>query len=232
MLPRQLAASGPVMVTYDPDRSSSGEGTIAPGHRAGRHERRGMFVQVIEGKVGDRSMLLSQVDKWVKELAPGATGWLGHTAGVATDGTFFAAVRFESAEAAKANSDRPEQGEWWAETSRCIEGDARFTDCREVDTIGLSAGSDDAGFVQVMQGRGDREAMLVASRGLAGFFARLRPDVLGAYVAWEGGDRFVQLVYFTSEAEARAGESRRQIVISAVKFERFIDLPEPWLASG
>ena len=191
-----------------------------------------MFVQVIEGKVSDADKLRRQIDTWLTQLAPGATGWLGHTAGVAPDGTFFAAVRFESADAAKANSDRPEQGAWWEETARCIEGDVRFADCATVDTIGSSGGSDDAGFVQVIQGRGDRDAMLAAAKGLAGMFARMRPDVLGTYLAWEGEGRFTQLVYFTSEAEAREGERRRAIVMSAVQFDRFIDLTEPWVASA
>jgi hypothetical protein len=186
----------------------------------------------MEGSVGDRDRLRSQLDTWSKELAPGATGWLGHTAGVAPDGTFFAAVRFESADAAKANSDRPEQGEWWNKTAQCLESDVRFADCADVDTLGKRGGSDDAGFVQVIQGRGDRQAMLTASRGRQEFFARVRPDVLGSYVAWEAPGRFSQLVYFTSEAAAREGEQRSEIVMSAVQFDRFIDLPDPWLVSA
>jgi hypothetical protein len=191
-----------------------------------------MFVQVIEGKVGDGDKLRSQIDEWLKQLAPGAAGWLGHTAGVAPDGTFFAAVRFESADAATANSNRPEQGAWWAETSRWIEGDVRFADCGDVDIIGTRGGSDDAGFVQVIQGRGDRAAMLAASRGLAGMFARMRPDVLGSYVAWESESRFTQLVYFTSQDDAREGEQHCEIRLAAAECDRFIDLSEPWLASG
>lgn len=191
-----------------------------------------MFVQVIEGTAGDPDRLRSQLGTWVKELAPGAAGWLGHTAGVAADRTFFAAVRFESADAAMANSQRPEQTAWWEETSRCLGGDVRFADCTDVDPIATTPGSDDAGFVQVMQGRGNRPAMLTAAKGLQGFFARMRPDVLGAYVAWEGEDRFSQLVYFASEAAAREGERQRGIQIAAVHFHRFIDLPDPWLASA
>ena len=115
-----------------------------------------MFVQMIEGKVGDLDKLRRQIDRWVKQLAPGAQGWLGHTAGVAPDRTFFA-VRFESAAAAKANSDRPEQGAWWEGTAPCLAGDVRFADCHDVDAIATRAGSDDAGFVQVIHGRGDRQ---------------------------------------------------------------------------
>ena len=41
-----------------------------------------MFVQVIEGRVSDRDGLRRQMDKWESELRPGATGFLGSTAGV------------------------------------------------------------------------------------------------------------------------------------------------------
>ena len=35
-------------------------------------------------------------------------------------------ARFESEEAAQANSDRPEQGAWWAETAKVFDGEATF----------------------------------------------------------------------------------------------------------
>ncbi|MGE5763508.1 MAG: hypothetical protein ACM3ZF_06425, partial [Mycobacterium leprae] len=57
-------------------------------------------------------------ERWVEELAPGAAGWLGSTAGVTDDGRFIGLARFESEQAARRNSDRPEQGRWWAETSK------------------------------------------------------------------------------------------------------------------
>ena len=95
-----------------------------------------MFVQVMEGRVRDVEGLRAQVDRWRAELAPGATGFLGTTAGTTADGNFIAIVRFESEEAARANSDRPEQGEWWAATSGLYEGDVTFTDCPDVDTFG------------------------------------------------------------------------------------------------
>ena len=75
-----------------------------------------MFVQVIEGRVADRDALRRQMDRWMSELRPGATGFLGSTAGVTDDGYAIAFARFESAAAAEANSERPEQGRWWAET--------------------------------------------------------------------------------------------------------------------
>src|SRR6266508_1488720 len=75
-----------------------------------------MFVQVIQGQVSDAGQARAALDRWVQELAPGAPGWLGSTAGVTEDGRFIALARFESEEAAKRNSDRPGQdlSEWSA----------------------------------------------------------------------------------------------------------------------
>src|SRR5215213_2549499 len=95
-----------------------------------------MFVQVMEGRVSDVEGLRAQIDKWMAELAPGATGYLGTTAGATGDGNFIGVVRFESEEAARANSDRPEQGEWWAETASKYDGEVTFTNCPEVDSFG------------------------------------------------------------------------------------------------
>ena len=45
-----------------------------------------MFVQVITGKVTDAAAVRARFDRWLEELAPGAKGWLGSTAGVTDDG--------------------------------------------------------------------------------------------------------------------------------------------------
>ncbi|MCA1703044.1 MAG: hypothetical protein LC808_07135 [Actinobacteria bacterium] len=166
-------------------------------------------------------------------------GWLGTTAGRTADGTFVAAVRFESEEAAEANSNRAEQSTWWVETQANFDGDAVFTNCPDVDTFG-AGGSDDAGFVQIMTGRGDRDAVRPVAAELEATLNRMRPDVIGGTVGWPGDGTFVQVVYFTSEEDARKGESAEpseedreamERFGSLMEFERFIDLPEPWLYS-
>jgi hypothetical protein len=68
-----------------------------------------VFVQVIQGQVADAAKVRAALDRWVQELAPKASGWLGSTAGVTEDGRFVALARFESEEAARRNSQRPEQ---------------------------------------------------------------------------------------------------------------------------
>lgn len=118
-----------------------------------------MFVQIIEGRVMAAAALRTQFDHWAAELGVHtpvvtdagpiqvpALGWIGTTAGISEADEFIAVVRFESEAAARLSNDRPEQGEWWAETARHFEGDVIVHDCADVDIL-LDGGSDDAGFV-------------------------------------------------------------------------------------
>jgi hypothetical protein len=196
-----------------------------------------MFVQVIEGRVSDREGLRRQIEKWKTDLRPGATGFLGSTGGVTEDGKGIAFARFESAAAAKANSDRPEQGAWWSETETCYSGGVTFTDSEDTETF-LGGGSNDAGFVQIMRGtadRGELHAMDAVFEQAAGSW---RPDLIGVFRVWTGPDKYTDVGYFTSEAEAREGEKKEpppELAEQMGQFEQlmssveFIDLKDPWL---
>ncbi|MGW6376988.1 hypothetical protein ACWFRB_13095 [Rhodococcus sp. NPDC055112] len=165
-----------------------------------------MFIQVVQGKVSDEEGLRRCMDRWAEELQPGATGFLGSTRGMSEDGTFIVVARFESEEAARRNSERPEQGAWWAETERCFDGPVSFMDCPEV-TEWLGGGSDDAGFVQIMEGHTSDAARMREVLTQAGDQVhQLRPEIVGGTLATDGGGGYVETVYFTSEAEARAHE--------------------------
>jgi hypothetical protein len=200
-----------------------------------------MFIQVVEGRVSDAGRLRAAMDEWLEGLAPGADGWLGSTAGVTDDGRFVALVRFESQDAARRNSDRPEQDQWWTETAKLLTGDVTFHDCRESVSFGRG-GSDDAGFVQVIQGRvRDVERMRALNEQAESAWGDFRPDVIGGIVALHGDGGFTNAVYFTSEEEARAGEGAEPPVeLKALMEEeqslyegdlRFFDLRVPWLSS-
>ena len=91
-----------------------------------------MFVQVMEGKVSDFEAMRRRGEIWEQELRPGAVGFLGTTGGVTESGDSFVFARFDSEEAAHANSSRPEQGEWWAETERCYDGPVTLKPNRKV----------------------------------------------------------------------------------------------------
>ena len=91
-----------------------------------------MFVQVIQGRVSDPEAAKGALDEWLRDVSPGAEGWLGSTGGVTEDGRLIALVRFESAELARRNSDRPEQDAWWAGFSKLLTGEGAFADSEDV----------------------------------------------------------------------------------------------------
>jgi hypothetical protein len=196
-----------------------------------------MFVQVIEGKVSDREGLRRQIDRWRSELRPGATGFLGATEGITDDGHAIVLVRFETAAAAKANSERPEQDQWWAETEKYYDGDVTFRESEEIDTWN-GGGTNEAGFVQIMKGRADRDRVRAMDAKFEQHAADFRPDVLGGLRVWVGPDEYVEAVYFTSEAEARANEGNEPPPELAAEFGdfqemmagvQFLDLKDPSL---
>lgn len=196
-----------------------------------------MFVQIIEGRTSDREGFWRQADRWMREVRPGATGFLGATEGVADDGRVVVLARFESADAARASSERREQGEWWAETEKYFDGDVTFHDSEDVD-LWLGGGSNDAGFVQIMKGRADRQRLLEMDRELEPHVASYRPDLLGGLRVWIGPDQYVEAAYFTDEAEARVNETKEpppELASAMAELQEtmagveFIDLREPRL---
>jgi hypothetical protein len=197
-----------------------------------------MFVQAFEGRVADRDGLRRQLERWMSELRPDAQGFLGSTAGVTDDSEALVFARFATAADAKANSERPEQGQWWAETEKCFDGDVTFTDSDEVDSF-LAGGSNEAGFVQVMKGREmDRGRIRAFDELFEAHAASFRPDLLGGFRMWTGSDSYVEVAYFTSESEARVGESKEppaELAAQMGDFEalmanvEYVDLRDPWL---
>ncbi|MEV0143458.1 MULTISPECIES: hypothetical protein [unclassified Nonomuraea] len=200
-----------------------------------------MFVQVFQGRVADVTEARQALDRWARDLAPGSHGWLGTTAGVTADGTLVAVARFGSREEARRNSDRPEQTQWWMETAKLFSGEVAFHDCDQVEVY-LRGGSDSAGFVQVIEGRVRepervREVLRRSEPDLAGF----RNDLIGGLAAVSADGGYVETAYFTSEGEARQGESKEPPARLREAFEELMgqfegapvyhDLREPWFYS-
>jgi hypothetical protein len=200
-----------------------------------------MFVQVIRGQVSDADQVRAALDRWMQDLAPGASGWLGSTAGVTEDGRFIALARFESEDAARRNSDRPEQDRWWTETSKLFAGEVTFRDSSDV-TVDVNGDPDNAGFVQIMQGRGtdpDRAKELMSQN--PDEWAAFRPEVIGSVAVGHEGGAYTMAMYFTSEAEAREGERKQpppELAAQMAEMDKlsvgepeFFDLKQPWIYS-
>jgi hypothetical protein len=202
-----------------------------------------VFAQVITGEVRDATLARGQWDRWLTELAPGVEGWLESTTGVTADGRLAAVVLFESAEAARRNRQRPDQVAWWREMATLFEGQATFENWENVLPIVVGDLSS-AGFVQVVRGRVSDVEQLWKLRLQVGQDQDLleegreyRPDILGNLTMVTPDGRFTIVIYFTSEAEARAGEvnpaparvqaNREQLWSLWVGDPEFLDLREP-----
>ncbi|MFL5766392.1 MAG: hypothetical protein ACJ758_00935 [Actinomycetota bacterium] len=201
-----------------------------------------MFVQVVRAKAKDQAGLRKMWEKADQELTPGAIGYLGSTGGLADDGTMVVIARFESQDAARQNSSRPEQTAWFQELLGYVEGDVTFKDCTDVEIQGRG-GSDDAGFVQVIQARAtDRKRLEELNESFNAEMPSARPDLIGGLTAWhpEGTGWFTSVNYFTSESEARENESKEMPPSIKAEFEEwmslmqdveYIDLHDPWMSS-
>lgn len=200
-----------------------------------------MFVQLIQGRTSDAEGLRERFARWAEEVRPGATGYLGTTAGITEDARVFVLARFEDEAAARANSGRPEQDAWWNETEKYFDNGAAFADYTDVELLG-GGGSDDAGFVQVMRGTvTDRARVQELEAKLMPDVREMRPDVLGMLRCWDG-DTYTQVVYFSSEDEAREAERGEPAdgpdmaefgeLMSLVGDVTYLDLKDPLLFSA
>jgi hypothetical protein len=201
-----------------------------------------VFIQIIQGKCTKQDEMHAQFDKWLRDLAPSAPGWLGGTFGFTDDDMFVGVIRFEDKEKAMTNSDRPEQGQWWSETERLFDGPAEFHNADKV-LLMLEGGSDDAGFVQVIQGKLDDPKLLEAEMDeMTNMLREERPEILGSTFAIEEGGTFTEAVFFTDETMARQGEAKAMPNREEVRHlmqdwrrithdVRYLDLHHPWFAS-
>ncbi len=196
-----------------------------------------MFIQMIQGPCSRQDEVHALLDEWRRDLAPGASGWLGGTYGFTDDDQFMAVVRFESRDAAMANSNRPEQGAWAERFAELMAGPLEFHDCDDV-TLFLGGGSDQAGFVQVIRGKVDDPDRLKAMLADTDTIHEMRPDIIGGSLAIEEDGTFTETVAFTSEEAARAGEQAeppeemREAMAYAMTNATYYDLHRPWFASA
>jgi hypothetical protein len=199
-----------------------------------------MFIRVIQGRATNPPGIRRDLGRWQRQLAPDADGWLGTTTGITEDGWSVTVVRFASEEQSRRSSDRPEQREWWRDASQHL---ARVVvhEASKVHTYG-DGDTDKAGFVQVIQGHiDDLERMAILGHDQK-VLAREAPHILGMTVAEHTGRAggFTQVVYFTSEQDARryqpeppaeadepAQEERRRLMTNLRSF----DLRDPQLLS-
>jgi len=195
-----------------------------------------MFVQIIEGTTSNPEALSAAGDAWEAEVKPGAVGFLGVTAGVSAGGKAFTLVRFQDEASARANSERPEQGAWFEKhLATAYDAPPTFTESSDTDEF-MGGGSNDAGFVQVMKSKNVDRGELERLDKVFEKFVGERPDILGGLRVWTGADSCVDVMYFTSEADARKGEQAempdelKQAMADFGEMDvEFLDLVDPQL---
>jgi hypothetical protein len=197
-----------------------------------------MFIQVLKGKTSRRDEVKELGTSWRSEVG-GAEGWLGGTFGFTDDDTFFGVVRFESREAAMANSERPEQGAFAEKMGALMDGEVQFLDYDDVMTF-LDGGSDDAGYVQVIQGRTDDRNLFHTLLDDTTVLHERRPEIMGGTVGLAPDGSFTETVAFTDEASARQGEQADmsdappevgEALQKLMEGAEFYDLREVWFES-
>jgi hypothetical protein len=195
-----------------------------------------MFIQVIQAKSSRRDEVRELFEEWNAQPDEG-TGYLGGTFGFTDDDEFIGVVRFESKEAAAANSARPETDAMATRMAELMDGPPEFHDCDDV-TEWMGGGSDDAGFVQIMRGKtDDPDRLKNVMSGDTAELREMRPDIIGGTLGIEPDGTWTQTIYFTDEASAREGEKNpppeemRDEMQAAMGDVTYYDLRDPWFGS-
>jgi len=198
-----------------------------------------MFIQVMQGRVKDAAGVRREFDRWGGQLGAAAPGWLGLTAGVTDGGELVAVFRFDNQASAAANDERPEAAAWRASVEKLLAGPPRVHRCPIVRAI-KGGGSDQAGFVRVVQAKVIDARRLAALQSEVEQGLRDEGHVLGVTVAHHGGDGwFTEVTYFTSERAVRAAEREMPVdkavqlgmVRSYMESLDLFELRAPWLQS-
>jgi hypothetical protein len=199
-----------------------------------------MFVWVLEATATDPREVGRQLGHWTNEFGD-TPGYLGATGGVTDDSRFLLFVRWESEEAGNELLTRPAHLAWYDEFQRSFDGAVEFAETADVTTH-LAGGSDAAGFVQAMKVSGvDRQRVDAADREFESIAPQIRPDLIGGIRVWTAPDGFVEVNYFTSEHDARDGESKDPPpeladafadFMAMMKDAEYFDFTEPFVHSA
>ena len=166
-------------------------------------------MQMVTGPCSREDDMRAVADGWCADMMK-HEGWLGGTYGFNDDGDFLGVVRFDSMQAYDACCATAEAGAHWAAALECFDSAPEIHQSEDV-SIMLNDSSDGAGFVQVIRGRTPDPArlrMMFEDQEMTSMLHRARPDLLGSTMLIEPDGSFTETVCFTSEEEARAGESQ------------------------
>lgn len=196
-----------------------------------------MFVLEVEARTARPESVREHVRAWPAEVGVDATGWLGSTGGVSSDGHFFLLMRFASQEAAWLASDLPSNQRWWQACRGSLETQPAFHESTRVTGI-LGGGSDEAAAVIVTRGSASPLRLRESLRRLESVNAGDRAGLIGGIVAWHGDERFTEVLYSSAKPDEFRRLSARPTPLgrfladwSTADGAQVIDLDDPWLIS-
>jgi hypothetical protein len=118
-----------------------------------------------------------------------------------------------------------------------MDGPVEFHDCDDV-MLFMDGGSDQAGFVQVIEGKVDDPGRIKAMLADTTMLHEMRPEIIGGTLAIEADGSFIETIAFRDEDSAREGEKTPPPPEVASELEsmmvgaRFYDLHHPWFESA
>ena len=195
-----------------------------------------MFVLVMTARVTDPAQVREHLDRWVAELAPGAQGWLGNTAGGTADGVLVLLARFASREACLLADARPEHKAWETGLVRLFAEPPVILESTSVDVYTPDDPSK-AGFVQVVQGRSrDPEQVRRLFADARTGWKQLLPGMLGSVTLGHPDGGWTTAIYVAAEAAGASPhplphleELMEQVEHLSLSELVHLDLADPWL---
>lgn len=194
-----------------------------------------MFVRVIRARVVAKPLLRNAWDQLGHALAE-QPGWRCMTAGTGRASDFIGTIEFSDPVTAHAAWSDRSVARWVGELERTLDS-LDITDSEEAEIV-LGGAREDARFVQIIEGSTeDKPRWRAINEAMQEVMRTNRPEVLAATVVWSE-DRFLETVYFTSEQDAREGESQEfpggmeglfNELMDLVRDMSYLDLRSPWL---
>ena len=167
-----------------------------------------MILTVGRFRVKDEPAARAAGERLYRELLPGRPGWLGAVVGRADDGSVVATGLWESEQERQASMDRPERQQWWQEFAASLEGDLEVAVYGNAE-LAMGALTAPIGFVQLIEARfREMPPALSDFQRVRPLLERHRPEISLMVLATDEDGQLVQLVGFTDEEAARAGEAK------------------------
>lgn len=196
-----------------------------------------MILNITRFRGKDEEVVARAGEHFFREFLPAQPGWQGSVVGSTQDGTVVVAGLWESEQTLQRAGDALEREPWWDEFQGSLEGGLAAQTLSSA-RVALGALTPATGFVQLVEGRmRDTADALEGFERVRPLLERHRPEISAMVLALAEDGTFAQLVAFTDEDAARAGEAAprpEELVAAAQEMRgrvegelRFTDVREP-----